>query len=130
AYSEKVWGMKCSELSGDWVNQRTKGMSLVTAIKDAIVPSKGAVVSLIDEFMYPRDGFGRFSERMADFIQQSGNEIKLKSPVEKIVLEGNRVKGVQVRTEEGSTLIEGDNFISSIPLTVLVKITDPPAPQE
>ncbi|HEV2127832.1 MAG TPA: FAD-dependent oxidoreductase, partial [Thermomicrobiales bacterium] len=107
AYSEKVWGMRCSELSGDWVSQRTKGMSLVTAIKDAVVPSKGKVVSLIDEFMYPRYGFGRFSERMADAIEAAGNEIKLKSPVEKIVLEGNRVKGVQVRTEEGSTLIEG-----------------------
>ncbi len=130
AYSEKVWGMKCSELSGDWVSQRTKGMSLVTAIKDAVVPSKGKVVSLIDEFMYPRYGFGRFSERMADSIEAAGNEIKLKSPVEKIVLDGSRVKGVQVRTEDGSALIEGDNFISSIPLTVLVKITDPPAPQE
>jgi protoporphyrinogen oxidase len=130
AYSEKVWGMKCSELSGDWVSQRTKGMSLITAIKDAVVPSKGKVVSLIDEFMYPRYGFGRFSERMADTIEAAGNEIKLKSPVEKIVLDGNRVKGVQVRTEDGSALIEGDNFISSIPLTVLVKITDPPAPTE
>lgn len=130
AYSEKVWGMKCSELSGDWVNQRTKGMSLVTAIKDAVVPSKGKVVSLIDEFMYPRYGFGRFSERMADSIEHSGNEIMLKSSVEKIVLEGNRVKGVQIRTDDGSTLVEGENFISSIPLTVLVKITDPPAPQE
>jgi protoporphyrinogen oxidase len=129
AYSEKVWGMKCSELSGDWVSQRTKGMSLITAIKDAVVPSKGAVVSLIDEFMYPRNGFGRFSERMADTIEASGNEILLKHPVEKIVLDGNRVKGIQVRTEEGSTLIEGDNFISSIPMTVLVQITDPPAPQ-
>lgn len=130
AYSEKVWGMKCSELSGDWVNQRTKGMSLVTAIKDAVVPSKGKVVSLIDEFMYPRDGFGRFSERMANSIEKNGNEILLKSPVEKIVLEGNRVKGVQIRTEDGSTLLEGDNFISSIPLTVLVKIMEPSAPQD
>lgn len=130
AYSEKVWGMQCSELSGDWVNQRTKGMSLVTAIKDAVVPSKGKVVSLIDEFMYPRDGFGRFSERMADSIRQNGNEIQLKSPVEKIVLDGNRVKGVQLRTEEGSTLLEGENFISSIPLTVLVKIMEPSAPQD
>ncbi len=130
AYSEKVWGMQCSDLSGDWVNQRTKGMSLVTAIKDAVVPSKGKVVSLIDEFMYPRDGFGRFSERMADSIRQNGNEILLKSPVEKIVLEGNRVKGVQLRTEDGSTLLEGENFISSIPLTVLVKIMEPSAPQD
>ncbi len=130
AYSEKVWGMQCSELSGDWVNQRTKGMSLVTAIKDAVVPSKGKVVSLIDEFMYPRDGFGRFSERMADSIRENGNEILLKSPVEKIVLDGNRVRGVQLRTEEGSALLEGENFISSIPLTVLVKIMEPSAPQD
>ena len=130
AYSEKVWGLKCDQLSGDWVSQRTKGMSLVTAIKDAIVPSKGKVVSLIDQFMYPREGFGRFSERMADSIEAAGNEIRLRNAVEKIVLDGNRVKGIQVRTENGSEFIEGDNFISSIPFTVLVKIMDPAAPQD
>ena len=129
-YSEKVWGMPCDQLSGDWVSQRTKGMSLMTAIKDAIVPSKGKVVSLIDEFMYPRGGFGRFSERMADAITASGNDILLKHPVRKIVLEGNRVRGIQVETEHGPELIEGDNFISSIPMTVLVKIMEPSAPAD
>ncbi len=78
-YSEKVWGLPCSQMSGDWVTQRTKGMSLMTAVKDAIIPSKGKVVSLIDNFMYPRDGFGRFSERMADAITASGNEIRLEA---------------------------------------------------
>ncbi len=130
AYSEKVWGLKCDKLSGDWVSQRTKGMSLITAIKDAVIPSKGEVVSLIDQFMYPRDGFGRFSERMADAITASGNEIRLKNAVEKIVLDGNRVEGIRVRTENGTELIEGDNFISSIPFTVLVKIMEPSAPQD
>ncbi|HYJ13410.1 MAG TPA: FAD-dependent oxidoreductase [Thermomicrobiales bacterium] len=130
AYSEKVWGLKCDQLSGDWVNQRTKGMSLVTAIKDAVIPSKGEVVSLIEQFMYPRDGFGRFSERMADSITAAGNEIRLKNAVEKIVLDGNRVKGIQVRTENGSEFIEGENFISSIPFTVLVKIMEPSAPAD
>ena len=129
-YSEKVWGMPCDQLSGDWVSQRTKGMSLMTAIKDAVIPSKGAVVSLIDEFMYPRNGFGRFSERMADAITASGNDILLKHPVRKIVLEGNRVKGIEIQKENGVELMEGDNFISSIPMTVLCKITDPPAPDD
>ncbi len=129
-YSEKLWGRGCDQLSGDWVSQRTKGMSLMTAIKDAVVPSKGKVVSLIDEFMYPRYGFGRFSERMADSIEQAGNEILLKHPVRRIVLDGNRVKGIEVQTEKGVELLEADNFISSIPMTVLCKITDPPAPQE
>lgn len=129
-YSEKVWGLPCDRLSGDWVSQRTKGMSLMTAIKDAVIPSKGDVVSLIDEFMYPRNGFGRFSERMADSIRESGNEILLKNPVRKIVLDGKRVKGIELQTENGVELMEADNFVSSIPMTILCKITDPPAPDD
>jgi protoporphyrinogen oxidase len=129
-YSEKVWGLPCDQMSGDWVTQRSKGMSIVTAVKDAIVPSKGKVVSLIDEFMYPRDGFGRFSERMADKITAAGNEIRLLQRVEKVHREGNRVTGVTVTTEAGTHRIEAKNFISSIPLTQLAKIMDPPAPAD
>mgnify|MGYP001392218877 FL=1 len=129
-YSEKVWGLPCDQMSGDWVSQRTKGMSIVTAVKDAIVPSKGKVVSLIDEFMYPKYGFGRFSERMADAITASGNEVRLGAGVEKVHREGNKVVAVTVATENGPERIEADNFISSIPLTVLAKIVDPPAPPD
>ena len=129
-YSEKVWGHPCDEMSGDWVTQRSKGMSIVTAVKDAIVPSKGKVVSLIDEFMYPRDGFGRFSERMADAVTGMGNEVRLGTGVEKVIREGNRVAAVEVSTESGTERIEADNFISSIPLTMLAKIMEPAAPKE
>lgn len=129
-YSEKVWGLPCDQMSGDWVTQRSKGMSIVTAVKDAIVPSKGKVVSLIDEFMYPRDGFGRFSERMADAIAGHGNEIRLNAGVQSVHREGNKVTGVTVSTPEGLERIEADNYISSIPLTMLAKIMDPPAPAD
>jgi protoporphyrinogen oxidase len=124
-YSEKVWGLPCDQMSGDWVSQRSKGMSLLTAVKDAVVPSRGKVVSLIDEFMYPRGGFGRFSERMADFVRESGNEIRLETGVERVHREGNRVVGVTVRTGDGVERIEAENYISSIPLTLLAKIIDP-----
>lgn len=129
-YSEKVWGLPCDQMSGDWVSQRSKGMSLLTAVKDAVVPSRGKVVSLIDEFMYPRGGFGRFSERMADAIVAGGNSIQLSTSVEKVHREGNRVTAVTVSTENGSERIEGDNFISSIPLTMLAKIMEPAAPAD
>jgi protoporphyrinogen oxidase len=129
-YSEKVWGLPCDQMSGDWVSQRSKGMSLVTAVKDAVIPSKGKVVSLIDEFMYPRGGFGRFSERMADAIVGAGNEIRLRAGVEKVHREGNRVAAVTVATENGPERIEAENFISSIPLTVLAKIMDPAPPAD
>jgi len=129
-YSEKVWGLPCAEMSGDWVTQRSKGMSLMTAVKDAVIPSKGKVVSLIDEFMYPRNGFGRFSERMADGITAGGNQVSLSAGVERIHREGTRITGITVQTEAGSERVEGDQFISSIPLTFLLQILDPPAPAE
>jgi protoporphyrinogen oxidase len=129
-YSEKVWGLPCDQMSGDWVTQRTKGMSLMTAIKDAVVPSKGKVVSLIDEFMYPSGGFGRFSERMSDAITKMGNEVRLGAGVEKVHREGNKVTAVTVSNENGTERIEAAHFISSIPLTILAKIVDPPAPPD
>lgn len=129
-YSEKVWGLPCDQMSGDWVSQRSKGMSLVTAIKDAVIPSKGTVVSLIDEFMYPRFGFGRFSERMADAVTAAGNDIRLGAGVERVHRRGNRVLGVTVGTEHGRESVTADHFISSIPLTILAKIMDPPAPDD
>src|SRR3954463_8909258 len=109
-YSEKVWGLPCSQMSGDWVAQRSKGMSLITAVKDAIIPSKGKVVSLIDEFMYPRGGFGRFSERMADAIGAAGNEIRLNTGVEKVHREGNHVVGITVSTENGTERVEAVHY--------------------
>src|SRR4029079_8847741 len=41
---------------------------------------------------------------------------------------GNRVVAVTVSTENGSERIEADNFISSIPLTLLAKSVEPGAP--
>ncbi len=129
-YSEKVWGLPCDQMSGDWVGQRAKGMSLLTVVKDAIIPSKGKVVSLIDEFMYPRNGFGRFSERMADGIAAMGNTVRLGAGIERVHREGNRVTGLTVSTAQGTERIEGENFISSIPLTILAQIMEPVAPAD
>ena len=39
-YTEKVWGMSCSEISADWAAQRIKGLSLGSAIKHAVWPMR------------------------------------------------------------------------------------------
>ncbi len=130
-YSEKVWGLPCSQMSGDWVSQRTKGMSLITAVKDAIVPTNGGVQSLIESFMYPRYGYGRLSERMAEGIQAAGNDVRLGSGVTKVHRQGTHITGVVVTDPKGNeSAVEGANFVSSIPLTVLCSIMEPAAPSE
>jgi len=130
-YSEKVWGLPCDQMSGDWVSQRTKGMSIVTAVKDAIVPSKGKVVSLIDEFMYPRNGFGRFSERMADAITARGNQVRLGAGIDRVHHDGKRVTAVTIAGADGSKeRVEAEHFISSVPLTLLAQMMEPAAPAD
>jgi protoporphyrinogen oxidase len=130
-YSEKVWGLPCAQMSGDWVSQRTKGMSLFTAVKDAVIPTRGEVQSLIDSFMYPRYGYGRLSERMADGVRAAGNEVRLSCGVTRILRERNRITGVVVTDEHGNeTTIDGAYFVSSIPLTLLCQIMQPAAPRE
>jgi protoporphyrinogen oxidase len=80
--------------------------------------------------MYPRHGFGRFSERMAEAVTRMGNEIRLEAGVERVHRTGNRVTGVTVGTPRGTERIEAAHFISSIPLTLLAKIVDPPPPPD
>jgi protoporphyrinogen oxidase len=80
--------------------------------------------------MYPKYGFGRLSERMAEGIARMGNEVRLGAGVTKVHREGNHVTGVTLATDDGEEFFEADNFISSIPLTILAKIIEPAAPPD
>src|SRR2546429_70416 len=40
SYTEKVWGMSCKEISADWAAQRIRGLSLGSAIKNALLPQR------------------------------------------------------------------------------------------
>jgi protoporphyrinogen oxidase len=46
-YSEKVWGRPCTELSADWVTQRSRGLSIWGLAREALLGSRKDVVSLI-----------------------------------------------------------------------------------
>ena len=86
-YTEKVWGIPCSEISADWAAQRIKGLSLSSAIKNAFVkPTNGGdkdkvIKTLIDTFRYPRLGPGMMWEACADKIKAFGGEVNMNSNV-------------------------------------------------
>ncbi len=39
-YTEKVWGIPCNEISAEWAAQRIKGLSLLSALKNALITSQ------------------------------------------------------------------------------------------
>jgi len=127
SYTEKVWGVPCTELRAEWAAQRIKGLSFFSAAKAAFMGNKGnKIKSLINKFNYPRYGPGQLWEAMAREIERRGGEVRLNAAVEKIVIENGRVAKLIVNGEP----IEPAEVISSLPLRAAVGIADPAPPAE
>jgi protoporphyrinogen oxidase len=116
-YTEKVWGIPCSELDADWAAQRIKGLTLIGAIKNAFFSKNNSLKTLVDEFVYPIEGNQYFYDKQREFIESNGGEIRLGSPIERLIVEDSRVTGVV--TSKGEEYLSS-NVISSMPLTKLV----------
>ena len=83
SYTEKVWGMSCKEISADWAAQRIKGLSLGSAIKNALIPQRyngdrsKVIKTLINSFRYPRRGPGMMWEVCAEKTKAMGGQIEM-----------------------------------------------------
>lgn len=129
-YSEKVWGIECSRISAEWVATRISGLSLGRAIKNALFSLNGKdLPTLVDRFLYPQLGIGRISERLKEDIERNNN-VYTDADVEHIHHSGFTVKSVAVKINNHLDLIQGEEFISSIPITRLVAKLRPPPPED
>src|SRR4051794_676094 len=96
-YTEKVWGMSCKEISADWAAQRIKGLSLASAVKNALLPKRKSknrshvIKTLIDTFRYPRKGPGMMWEACAAKAQAMGTTL----------LMGHTVRGCEFDSATG-----------------------------
>jgi len=147
-YTEKVWGVPVSEMPSDWAAQRIKTLSLSNAVWNAIFPKKGQteITTLIDEFQYPKFGPGMMWERAAELVLEGGGTLVMETKVTAI----HRSPGVGAtsvtttvtggygagagspsasRTDLGATsTLDCDHLISTMALSSLVRVMDPPAP--
>ena len=128
SYTEKVWGMSCKEISADWAAQRIKGLSLGSAIKNALIPQRyngdrtNVIKTLINSFRYPRKGPGMMWEACAKKMKALGGKLEM----------GCRVTGcsydemsgnwtVTYKDRQGDVQpIEAEHVISSAPMRQLV----------
>ncbi len=78
-YTEKVWGIPCTEIRAEWAAQRIQGLSLARAILNATALQRRSVhiKSLINEFRYPRLGPGQMWEVCTDRLREMGSEVLL-----------------------------------------------------
>jgi len=145
AYTEKVWGIPAVEIRADWAAQRIKSLTLGKLVRNAFAPNhhKAPVTSLIEEFHYPRLGPGMMWERARALAEDHGSKVLLGTRLESIRRSGGRAvaavtrsvatpdRGAQgvVTGDDGATATwPFDHLISSMPLSELVQVMDPPAP--
>lgn len=139
-YTEKVWGMSCKEISADWAAQRIKGLSLFSAIKNALFARKAksgdeVIKTLIDSFRYPRKGPGMLWEACADRVRAMGGRIIMGQKAEALVWdEATAAWKILARAHDSigktadrgyQTVVEGDYVISSAPIRELAQAIEP-----
>ena len=129
-YTEKVWGVRCTEISAEWAAQRIQSLSLATALRNALYkPQKTKVKTLISSFHYPRRGPGQMWESMAELLRKRDYPILLERPVTRILHDGSGVTAFEATAPNGLETHAGTDFISSMPIRELVRALDPPAPK-
>ena len=126
-YTEKVWGISCTEIRADWAAQRIQGMSLKRVILDSLVKNH-QTKSLIKEFYYPELGPGMMWEKCQEIITNQGGIVHLNTEVNKIYHQHNQIQKITVQQENQTFDLQADEFISSMPISALILKLEPPAP--
>ena len=127
SYTEKVWGMSCKEISADWAAQRIKGLSLGSAIKNALFPQRqkkdrtNVIKTLINSFRYPRKGPGMMWEGCAEKTKALGGKIEMGCRVCGCAYdEGKSAWTLQFKDRQGDVQTLGaEHVISSAPMREL-----------
>jgi protoporphyrinogen oxidase len=129
-YTEKVWGIPCTEIRAEWAAQRIQGLSLTRAILAATpLTRRGETIkTLIDEFRYPRLGPGQMWEAARDRVEEWGGVVRMRSAVTAVELRHGRATAVVATTPDGELRVEADHVISTMPLQALVPALRPAAP--
>lgn len=129
-YTEKVWGLSCTEIRAEWAAQRIQGLSLAKAILNATPLNRRAagIKTLIHEFQYPRLGPGQMWEMAAEKIVQRGNRVLMKHWVKQIEVIDGHARAVIVESADGEQRFEADHVISTMPVRSLVRALSPAVP--
>lgn len=128
-YTEKVWGIPCSQIRADWAAQRIKNLSLKRAVINAVFGSQNAK-SLIKKFDYPRLGPGMMWERCQQILEDKGSPVHLNTEVIRVERDGTRITKVIAQQGERTLELTGEHFINSMPIAALVHRLDPLPPDE
>ncbi|MEM8779904.1 MAG: NAD(P)/FAD-dependent oxidoreductase [Cyanobacteria bacterium P01_G01_bin.49] len=128
SYTEKVWGVPCTQIRADWAAQRIKGLSLKKAALNALFGSNDTK-TMIKEFDYPILGPGMMWERFQEKLEAQGNPVLLKTEVIKVERQEQRITRIIAKKGDETFELTGEQFINTLPITALMHRLDPLPPE-
>ena len=138
SYTEKVWGVPCSEISAEWGAQRIKGLSIYKAVLHMLkkmrgspkgISQKNTETSLIEKFLYPKYGPGQLWDTVAESVTKMGGSIYTGWSVDKLTTASGRVTGVEAVDENGNRRsFRADYIFSTMPIKELARSLDANVP--
>lgn len=129
-FTEKFWGLPCSQISPDWAQERIYDISIRQMIKKRLSASSVSSRNLAARFYYPDTGIGLIFERMRELVSGDGPCIMTESYPVQIRHDGSRIREVDARVGPREQTFTPDHVLSSVPITEFLQMMDPAPPRE
>lgn len=129
-YARKIWGRAPEELSVVQAQRRVSANSVGKLARRVLAAAPGQQPQGKRRFFYPRQGYGQISEAYADAATTAGARLELSASVASVARVA--MGGYEVRyTREGQPqALKADYVWSTIPVTALAQLLEPPPPAE
>lgn len=121
-YTEKIWGIPCSQISSSWASQRIKNLNILQIIKSFFKKQKN-IKSLVDEFFYLKNGAGNLYENIEKILVKKKNVkiIKNTEAIKYFLDSQKNITKIKLKNKSKYFFIKGEQFFVSAPLTETIK---------
>lgn len=124
-YSQRLWGLPCSELSPKIGGYKLRGLNITTFLIEVIRGRTAKVKHLGGTIYYPNRGFGTIAERLSEVC--GARNVRTNSRVTSVFHDNFRIRAIELN---GITIEPADEVVSTLPLNVLVQLMRPKLPED
>ena len=130
-YVRKLWGLAPEDLAVTLAERRVSSGSVGKILAKMARMLPGLRGKTTGRFFYPRQGFGQIGAAMLAKAEENGAALRLGTRIAALRRDGMRVTGIELAGEgRARETVTSDLVLSTLPLTVLVRLIDPLPPPE
>jgi len=129
-YARKLWGLPPDQLSVTQARRRVSANSLAKMVRKIASSVPGLKPPGAGRFYYPRRGFGQICERLYEVARSAGTDFLFGAKITALERDEYQITGVRYERNGEEHRIGSSLVLSTLPLTLLVKLIRPEAPAE